>query len=123
MDIDLCASTRYLQKIRSRTRIERVATLEQIISVERTQRRKIATEAINWLLLYVYLFWYRSRALGFTSESSQADQSTISCRARILNFGLKAYQMNLASSTKEELSVSFTRVWDQEYCKSSQTKT
>ncbi|GAA5991822.1 hypothetical protein JCM5350_003210 [Sporobolomyces pararoseus] len=75
-----------LKKIRSRTTMEKVSTLEQIIILERNQRRKIATGAINWLLL-------------------------------ILKFGTKAYQTNLASIEKEELSVSFSRVWDQEYYK------
>ena len=34
----------------------------------------------------------------------------------MLKFGSTAYQYNLKS--KEELSVSFTRAWDEEYCES-----
>lgn len=36
----------------------------------------------------------------------------------MLKFGLTAYQHNLRSEKKEELSVSFTRAWDEEYCES-----
>ncbi|GAA5911120.1 uncharacterized protein JCM6883_004277 [Sporobolomyces salmoneus] len=75
-----------LKKIRTRTTVENVTTLEEIILVEKNSRRKIATDAINWLLL-------------------------------MLKFGTRAYGMNLDSTEKEELSISFTRAWDQEYCK------
>ncbi|GAA5853244.1 hypothetical protein JCM5353_001926 [Sporobolomyces roseus] len=74
-----------LKKIRTRIQVEGVETLEQIIALERGQRRKIATDAVNWLLL-------------------------------MLKFGSTAYQYNL-KSTKEELSTSFTRAWDEEYWK------
>lgn len=34
----------------------------------------------------------------------------------VLNFGAEAYQANLRSEDKEELSVSFTKAWNREFC-------
>ncbi|GAA6019616.1 hypothetical protein JCM11491_002826 [Sporobolomyces phaffii] len=74
------------QKIRTRTAQAGVSTLEQLLAIESNHRRKIATDAIDWLLL-------------------------------VLSFGTRAFEMNLESTDREELSVSFTRAWDQEYYK------
>lgn len=32
---------------------EKISTLEQVIAIERTQAKKTATDAIDWMLLYV----------------------------------------------------------------------
>ncbi|GAA5991828.1 hypothetical protein JCM5350_003213 [Sporobolomyces pararoseus] len=63
-----------LKKIRNRTMEEKISTLEQVIAIERTQAKKTATDAIDWMLL-------------------------------VLNFGAEAYQANLRSEDKEELSI------------------